>query len=259
MTALAALQRRFQAAVLHGERAFERDVEGNARADARRRIGIYEEAYRLRLAKTLADNYPGLVRLLGERRFEELAGRYIARHPSSFRSVRWFGDRLPEFLAAEEECRERPWVEMARADWAMTLAFDAADEACVGEQAMTAFAPQQWGALTFRLHPSVQRLDLEWSVLPFRRAVRDDAPEVEAPQRSESPRAWLIWRRALDVHFRCMDVDEAWALDAARRGETFAALCAGLTEWVDEGHAAERAASFLKRWLLDELIVEVGL
>ena len=54
-----------------------------------------------------------------------------------------------------------------------------------------------------------------------------------------------------------MEVDEAWALDQARAGLNFPELCEGLCEWIDAEHAANRAASFLKQWVVDGLIVGV--
>jgi len=52
-------------------------------------------------------------------------------------------------------------------------------------------------------------------------------------------------------------VDEAWALDALQRGETFAAICDGLTEWIDAQNVAVHAAGLLKQWLTDSLISEI--
>ena len=57
--------------------------------------------------------------------------------------------------------------------------------------------------------------------------------------------------------FRSIEVDEAWALDQARQGADFSAICGGLTEWIDAQYVAQRAVEFLKRWLIDELIIKV--
>ncbi|MGC1955149.1 MAG: hypothetical protein WA970_21745 [Gammaproteobacteria bacterium] len=50
---------------------------------------------------------------------------------------------------------------------------------------------------------------------------------------------------------------EAWALDAARHGESFGALCAGLCQWVGEAQAAAHAASLLRTWIVEGLVTAV--
>lgn len=81
--------------------------------------------------------------------------------------------------------------------------------------------------------------------------------EPPALEQSDYPVAWLVWRQDLLTYFRSLNVDEAWALDALRRGETFAAICEGLTEWIDAQNVAVHAAGLLKQWLIDGLISEI--
>ena len=144
---------------------------------------------------------------------------------------------------------------MARLDWDMTLAFDAAETETLGVDGLASVPPDCWGQLRFEFHPSLYRNDFHWSVFEFRAAAERDDPQLSAPERSDNPVSWILWRQGLRVQYRSMAVDEAFTLDAAIRGENFETLCAGLTEWVDEDHAAGRAVAFLKRWLVDELIV----
>jgi hypothetical protein len=258
MIELARLQKSFQAAILDGDASFVSNIRETGRIPATTRISIYADAYRLRLIEVLRDNYPGLPKLVGDDAFDRLARAYIDANPSGFRSVRWFGDSLPAFIDryADDSNRE-PLREVALVDWNMAAAFDAADASTAGEADMARFAPEQWGALLFRFHPSVRRLDLHHDAFRFRRE-GDDATAA-ALDRSEVPQPWVIWRMGLDVHYRGLTADEAWALDSAQGGDSFAALCGGLTQWHDEQDAAMRAVSFLKRWLMDQLIVSVYL
>ena len=259
MKELQRLQASFQAAILHDDHAFQQEIEQTARVSAAQRVGIYSEAYRLRLLEALEENCLGLAYLLGDHQFEQLGRRYIDHAPSTFRSIRWFGDQLAEYLRTSEFYREQPVLaEMADADWSLTLAFDAPDKPCINLEHMAAFAPDKWPDLVFRLHPSVRRLDLKWSVMPFRQQVESEADEVSAPTESPDPVPWLIWRQDLRVLYRSMEVDEAWALDVFARGGRFGEVCDGLTEWIDPEHAPARAAGFLKRWIVDELFSEVG-
>lgn len=256
MSNLGTLQASFQAAILAGDQRFRDSIRTSGRVSADTRLGIYTEAYKLRLVEALADNYPGLARLLGERDFEALASDYIDAHPSRFRSIRWFGDHLPEFISSKEDTFANRDIlhEMALTDWRMGLAFDAADPPAADETDMARHAPDTWGALTFTFHPSVQRLDLDHDVIPFR---LPDTENAGRPKRHPRRVPWLVWRQNLSVRYRSMEVDEAWAVDAAMTGEDFATLCGGITEWVDEDHAPMRMAGLLKRWLADGTILRI--
>jgi hypothetical protein len=68
----------------------------------------------------------------------------------------------------------------------------------------------------------------------------------------------VLWRRGLQHHWRSLAVDEAWALDAARRDVDFAGICEGLCEWIDASQVALRAAGMIKGWLNDGLIAGVA-
>ncbi len=259
MKSLAELQTGFQSSIVNGGGRFATEIEETVRIGAEQRIAIYGDAYRLRLLEALEENYLGLSYLLGDGQFEVLGRNYIDTHPSGFDSIRWFGDRLPDYLAQQGAYSKTPVLkEMAQADWTMTLAFDARNAESASIEDMASFAPEQWATLKFEFHPSMFRLDLEWNVLPFRSKVEFKDADTQAPEQSEYPVCWIIWRKDLRILYRSMEVDEAWALDAALSGEDFSYICGGLTEWMDESNAPERAAGFLKRWLVDELITRIG-
>jgi len=258
VSALRELQRRIQVYLLAPEAdPPEREVVSDERADARFRLGIYAEAYRLRLAEALSDNFPTLHTLLGDEQFEALARRYIDAHPSSHPSIRWYGSTLPQFLAASEPWRSQPVLaETAGFEWALRAAFDAADAASAGEEALAAVDPSLWPTMRLRFHDSASRLALQWNVPAIWKAV-DAGDDPPAPEAGEHPLAWLIWRRELRQYFRSLGVDEAWALDASLRGEPFEAVCEGLCEWIDAEHVALHAAGLIKRWINDGLIISV--
>ena len=255
---LAQLQQAFQAYVLGGEPAIRDRIVGTARVDVDTRLGIYANAYRLRLLEALGTDYPGLKAMAGDDEFDRLGHAYIDTHPSQLASLRWYGDRLAGFLRTTAPWRDYPvFAEMAAFEWAMSDAFDAEDSVPATVDDMAAIAPDRWPELTFMLHASVRRLDLRWNVPTVWQAlVAGDEPPPLAT--GEHPVAWLVWRHELLTHFRSLAVDEAWALDALQRGETFAAICAGLCEWIDAPYVAAHAAGLLKQWLIDGLIRDIN-
>ena len=123
MHTLATLQQRFQ---IHVTSSPDAAADG-LQDDVRGHLEVYVNAYWGRLREALADNYPVLNRALGDDGFRELAAAYVSAHPSHFRSIRWFGDRLADFIAGNPEIVPHPaLLDIARLDWAMRGAFDAA-------------------------------------------------------------------------------------------------------------------------------------
>lgn len=257
MKNLPTLQADFQRFILTSDPAIQREIIGTPKVDAAMRLGIYADAYRLRLIEALDTDYPGLHTMAGDEEFDRLARSYIDAQPSVFRSLRWFGHGLSEFLRETKPYSEYPvFAEMAAFEWAMSDAFDAADSTVALVDDMASRPPESWPGLIFVPHASVQRLDLRWNVPTVWGAINagEEPPELEE---NDYPIAWLVWRQDLLTYFRSLDVDEAWAIDAMQRGETFAAICEGLTEWIDAQNVAIHAAGLLKQWLTDGLICEI--
>ncbi|HQU15882.1 MAG TPA: DNA-binding domain-containing protein [Gammaproteobacteria bacterium] len=257
MNGLRDLQEVFQAYVLSGDAAaIEARVTGSRRATALTRLGVYGEAYALRLLEALESDYPVLRAVVGEGGFEALGRRYIVGHPSHHFSIRWFGGDLARLLR-DAGLGERPWLaELAAFEWAMTEVFDAADAPTLVVEEMAAVPPEQWPGMRLIVHPSLRRLDLRWDVTRVWKAVKADEPPP-VPVRTTKPVAWVLWRRDLTNYFRSLPEDAAWALDAVRDGATFSDLCQGVCEWVAEADAPLQAAGLLKGWVTDGLISRV--
>lgn len=255
MSALHSLQDRFQGFLLADETAIVADVVGNERVDARRRLGIYHDAYRSRLVEALRTDYTALARQMGEAAFEQAALRYILATPSAHRNLRWYGQSLPAFLRTTAPHCETPWMaDLAEFEWNITLAFDAAELNSLTFEQVAALDPAAWPTARFDFHPSLRRLRLGSNAPVLRKAADEDAP-APTPEPYDAATDWMLWRKDLMVLYRSMTADEAWALDAARDGSDFTRLCEGLCEWVEPDAAAPRLAGLLRTWVDDGLIV----
>jgi len=252
---LAELQRHFQHFVVAGSGDVGEHVAAPDEGTRRQRLAIYADAYALRLEEALRADYRGLHAWLGDGEFRRLTRDYLPAHPSHYRSIRWFGAHLEEFLATVPGWRNQPQLaEMARLDWALSLTLDAADAPALEIGHMAAIPPEDWPGLTFRLHPAVRRLDLRWSVPALRIALLAGERPPAAVAGPE-PIAWLIWRGDLKARFRSLPIHEAWALDTAARGVCFANICEGLCQWLAPADSALEAATLLKRWVVDGLLL----
>ena len=97
-------------------------IAPNDRMSGFERLEIYARQYWFRLLDCLYDDYPALRVFLGERRFHQLCRDYLAQHPSTSWTLRNLGAELPSFI---KEPRAR---DIARVEWAQTLAFDEAQK-----------------------------------------------------------------------------------------------------------------------------------
>lgn len=257
MTTLRELQTVFREHLLRPDTAMQTYVVDAGRTDTATRLAVYSDAYRIRLLEGLDANYPALHKWLGDREFCRLGEAYLEARPSQHYSIRWFGHLLPAFMAHTTPWNEQPFAcELAEFEWAMSEAFDAADADSIGFDRIATLAPAAWAGLRLTFHPSLRRLPLFWNVPPIWQALtRDETPDT--PERTTTAAPWIVWRRALALYYRPLDIDEARALDTARDGTTFAALCERLCEWIDAEHVAMRAAGFLQQWVQDGLIADI--
>ena len=238
------LQREMQSGLLEGRSAIEAHIADTPPLTTEARLAIYRHAYVARLIEALQNYYPVLYQILGDEDFEALGAAFVRTHPSVHRSIRWYGQEVAAFLRVELPFAEQPILaEIACFEWRLAESFDSADAVVLDRAALASVEPAEWADLTFRFHPSVQRLTLEWNTVAVWKAISaEEAPP--APERSANAIEWLIWRRNLENYFRSLDSEEITALDAALEGCNFAQVCDALSRQLParRGAAARRLA-----------------
>jgi hypothetical protein len=258
MPPLRQLQQELQSHLLGGDNAIAAAIVDAPPLPTLERLGIYRNAYRVRLIEALDDTYPHLHAVLGDDVFVALCEEFIAAHPSVHRSIRWYGGELAEFLRQHPPYAEQPILaELALLEWTLAEVFDAADAVPIPSSALSAIDPAVWSELEFKFHPSLRRLHLLWNTTAVWQAVsHEEAPPD--PECAEHAVPWLLWRQNLQNYFRSMPADEAVALDAALRGADFGDICASLAEWLPEDEIPLRAAGLLGLWADSGIIVGIG-
>lgn len=241
-------QQLVQAAILSGTCDVLAHVDETPDFDRFERLKIYVDAYRLRHASFVANDYPILREVMGDESFERLALGFIAHHPSQEVNARWYAQRLPEFMAQESQSNLSPAdADLARLERAIADAFDAADALVVPPASLLEFDPESAHYLTFRLHPSV-------SLLTLQRGTRDNFLAASTGSGltacGEGEEFVLVWRREQNCFHRAVDQAENRALASAIKGDSFGVICAAL----DQDDGAERAGNYLIQWLSDALI-----
>lgn len=239
-------------------RELSRHVLGDSRLSAAERLEVYANAYFYRIRDCLAEDFCALRTGLGAELFHDLVTAYLIAHPPRHPSLRFAGDRLAGFLggarAAEPFRRRLPWAgDLARLEWAIVDAFDAADSAPLSRERLARIAPEDWATLRFDFQEAYALLVLDWPVHHCRRAFDGGEPPL-APALAPERTSICIWRDCEQVRYRAVEEREARALELAAHGEPFGLLCEQLAAEVGDGEAPALAAALLARWQADGLL-----
>lgn len=251
MSHLAKTQADFQAFLIDSTKgsAFKSQIIDDKKVGAEKRLGIYYDAYRFRIIEALATAYPKLHIMLGDVLFDSTARAYIDQYPSTYRNMRWVGGNVQKHL--QQTLPQHPiTAELAAFEWALGLAFDAADEPVLQLQDLANIPPEAWADLRFMFHASLQMLPLKWNTILVWKAL-DNEETPPKPAKINEP--CVVWRQHFDSHFRSLDATELAAIELVMAGARFGELCEKLLE-VKGDEASNTAAQYLAGWLNEGLI-----
>jgi hypothetical protein len=252
------LQRDMQRHLLGEESAVTAAIVDAPPLPAADRLAIYRHAYQVRLIDALHETYPVLHGLLGDELWVALGEAYVAAHPSVFRSIRWYGRELAQFMARCPPYIDEPILsEVALLEWTLAEVFDAKDAESLPRAALSAVEPSAWSSLKFQFHPSLRRLEFHWNTAAVWKAMSNDETPP-GPQRAAAPVPWLLWRQDLQNYFRSMTAVESAALDAALGGRNFGEICEDLSTILPEEEIPATAASLLGTWADSGIIAGIG-
>ena len=256
---LAELQANFQDYLLADEvhdsaKPFLDKMVDDQAVGIQKRLNIYHHAYRARMQEALGTVYANLHQHLGCQTFNQLVQAYIERYPSTYRNLRWMGDTLADYLA--EVMPDQVFLaDLARFEWALSLAFDAKDQTTLTIEDLGQIPPERWNELSFEWHASVQIHAAKTNVIPAWQAL--DA--AQSPQVIEEPCTYVVWRQDMMSYFKTLGAHEQLAIELMRKGHTFGELCEALADVVGEEQAMAVAAGYLSEWLNAGMLLKSSL
>jgi hypothetical protein len=252
---LADLQRTFLATMRGGdEGALLPRLAAGRYASPEVGLSIYRNAYAARLREALDSDHPTLGIYLGDKHWARMCDGYIAAYPSTVRSLRHFGDGLPEYLRSVEPFSANPQIaELAALERRLLDCFDAADADHAQWEALLAMPDGEWPGLRLRFHPSAQRHRVAWNTVEIWRAIKNEqTPPDSSAAINES---WLFWRdEELITRFRSLDDEECIAFAHFLEGGDFSGLCDELLNWRAADAVPPLALGILHRWCLEGLV-----
>ena len=234
--------------------SFAATLLGGPTLDVDTGLAIYHNAYLSRLQDVLRHDYSAIRYWLGDDEFAALTEAYVRRYPSAHYSLRWLGERFPAFilehLVAEQSA---PLAELARLEWAFTLAFDAPSGQPLTLDDMASLPPEAWPSLQVSLAPPVQQLLCHFNTLALWRASKEESA-FPPSQALALAHICLVWRHQNVCHYRSLEPAEACALAGmVTTGWNFSELCEQLQVTYAEG-APLQAVTWLKQWIQDGLL-----
>lgn len=150
-------------------------IKPNDRLTSLERLEIYNRQYWFRILGSLYDDFPGLLAILGEKRFEKLCQAYIQACPSRSHTLRDLGARLESWLERNPEHAGKSLqlaLDMVRLEWANTESFDAAERPPVTADELLGLGQDPSG-LKLRLQPYLKIIAVSYPVDDIRIAVKD--------------------------------------------------------------------------------------
>ena len=220
---------------------------------------VRADDHAIRLTEFLANEHPKLKRYLGEAKFTSLANAYITRHRLDHPSDRWYSRHLVDFLRKSPPYARKPELaELAALELCLNEAFHAADAPAITMNELAALDPDRLGSVIFNISPSVRRLGVRTNVTSLWACLRcEELPPQPIPL--DAAQELLVWRQGNAPRFRLLGNEEAMAIDAARDGGSFGAICEMIAAMDDPGTAAARTATYLRGWIEAEIIAGLRL
>jgi hypothetical protein len=220
MQSLPELQRAFAAALIAGdEQPLQDCIIGASSMHAASALAVYRNNVFSNYRKALRDDYAAVLALVGEGFFQGACDAYIRHHPSPSGDLNDFGCAFARFLDSWPPAGQLAYLpDVARLEWAIHLAFNAADAIALELASLAQVAPERVPQLRFDLHPSAQLIRSAYPVASIWRVSTDAAGTDERVDLDAGEDRLLVIRRVSGVAIESLAPGEWAALQALSQG-----------------------------------------
>jgi hypothetical protein len=250
MASLGKIQQEFMSLLQANDRTIEQQVIQQGQLSNVQRVDIYRSAYRIRLRGVIDDDHEMLGLYLGDELFERLVEGYIGAMPSQHPSLRFFANRLPDYLRSTPPFAEHPILaEIAGFERALLNAFDSADAEPLSELVLQQIPPVNWPYLSFEFHPSLSFYQCRWNGIESWQSLKN----AEAPPTAtlyEQSVMWAIWRGPGKLtQYKPVQPAERKMLTVMQDGLLFAQVCEVMQSEMPEAEIASTLYGYISLWL----------
>jgi hypothetical protein len=218
---------------------------------AAERVEVYHGMYLLRMVEALESDYPAIRHFLGAEAFEELVRDYVQRHPSRSYTLNRLGDHLPRFFLDE---RARPHAaflhDLARAELAVTEAFDEEESKVLDAEALRSVPEEAWVRARLRPIRALRLLALRHTVTSHLDAAKHGHP---APRPRRRASFLAVYRRDYSVLRMELGAAEHALLTALASGVPLAEAIAGTARDLRKSRREETVFRWFRSWIAEGL------
>ena len=126
----------------------------------------------------LEASFPVIATLLGPNRFRDLADDFIAGHPSNNSDLNRFGEGFSGFLAEHPLAQVFSYLpDLARLEWALEVAYGAAEEPALDFSKLAAVPPELQGEVVLVLSSMSIEVVSPWPILAIWQAHQNEELE----------------------------------------------------------------------------------
>lgn len=219
-------QKDFTTALLDAKTPVPDDMIDPKGRPAGKRFDVYRNNVVFSLSDALADAYPVVQKLVGEKFFRAMAGVFVRQFPPKTPILFQFAPEFPDFLTSFPPVAKLGYLpDVARLERSRTRSYHAADATPIDGTALAALTPEQMATAELHLHPSLHIISSPFPILAIWQQ-NMGAPEVDIPQGGQDI---LIVRPYDSVEMRQLPVGAVDFLRALNAGKPFAEvidLCA---------------------------------
>lgn len=224
-------------------------IRGNNRLTPAEQIDIYANMYFYRIRDSLKENFPAILKIIGENRFHNLITDYLIKYPPTHFSLRYAGQHLPCFIKRHPLARQYPYLsDLCQFEWLLLKAFDSADSPFITLEDLKTIPPEKWERLKLTLVPSSMMKRFDWPV----DEIHQKTMKRQGTSSFKKTTKWIrIGRKDMKVHYRGISSSEFKAFSALTKGKSFGEICALNTKHGKLNESANQMALWLKRWIDD--------
>ena len=238
-------------------------IKPNDRLTSFERLEIYNRVYWFRILSSLAEDFPGLRAIIGQRNFDKLLREYLKECPSESFTLRNLGSRLEGWLRAHPQFaprRHRLAMDMVRLEWADIDVYDSAELPKLTEEDLRNLGDNP----TFHLQPYIRLLDLAYPVDDLLLSIREkEEPESDIAsnvvlehashsrtRRHKLPRPKKIYlavhRQEMIVYFKRLEPEGFALLQALQQGKHLSEAIEASVSWGNQ--KVEDVTGNLRGW-----------
>lgn len=144
------------------------------------RISIYRRMFFLRMTESMAIDYPGVKKFLGEEIFDRLvAEEYVKKHPSHSYTLNHLGRYFPQFIQESKLPKKEFLYDLARLELSITNNMDAEETSLVTAEMISSVPIERWSNVTLIPIAALELMSFDHNVCEYLDAVNDDSPLPE--------------------------------------------------------------------------------